>query len=109
MNTLTRNGIAHNLKLSPYEHTIKYENETLTYIFSSELYKNKFIEKIESYREKINCSLTKRFGFEIVNDLLCDIKLYSVTETRGFLIRGKEEYECLNIIRLNGEILTMKS
>lgn len=108
-NNLTRNGIAYDLKLSPYEHTINYSEGKLTYMFSSEIYRKKFTERINAHREKIKESLSNRFGFEIQNDLLSDIKLYSVVEKRGFLIRGKEEYECLNIIRLNGENLTMKN
>lgn len=102
---LTRNGIAYNLRLSPYEYTMNYSNgESIRYKFSSLLYKDKFIEKIESNRESINTSLSKRFGLNISNEILCDLKLYSSIEKRGFLIETKEGYyKCLNIIVLDGQ------
>lgn len=107
---LTRNGISYNLRLSPYEHLIKYPNgENIKYKFSSLLYKDKFIEKIDGNRETISRSLSKRFGINISNDVLCDLKLYSSIEKRGFLIETKEGYyECLNIIRLDGQNKILK-
>lgn len=102
---LTRSNIAYDLSISPHILDVHYEDETLYYVFSSELYMNIFKRKFNENRQKINESLTKRFGFEITNDKLCDLKLYSATEKRGFLIRGKVEYECLESIRLNGETL----
>ena len=102
---LTRNGIAYNLNLSPYEVKIKYDkNDYIKYKFSSNLYKENFENKLKSNRENINNSLSKRFGFIIVNEKLCDLKLYSSIEKRGFLIETKEGlYECLNIIKLDGQ------
>lgn len=102
---LTRNGIAYNLRLSPYEHTMNYSNgESIRYKFSSLLYKDKFIGKIETNRENINASLSKRFGLGISNEILCDLKLYSSIEKRGFLIETKEGYyKCLNTIKLDGQ------
>lgn len=110
MSKLTRHGIAHDLNISPYEYTVSYGNDNeLTFIFSSELYKTKFDEKLDSYRAKVSHSLSKRFGFKIINNMLADIKLYSITETRGFLIKGKEDYSCQNTIELIGENLTQTS
>ena len=102
---LTRNGIAYNLKLSPYEHVVKYPNgESIRYKFSSLLYKDNFIKKIDGNREKISGSLSKRFGIDMSNEVLCDLKLYSSIEKRGFLIENKEGYyKCLNIIKLDGQ------
>lgn len=102
---LTRNGITYNLKLSPYEHIIKYSNgENIKYKFSSLLYKDKFITRLKGNRETINGSLSKRFGIELSNNVLCDLKLYSSIEKRGFLVETKEGYyECLNIIKLDGQ------
>lgn len=102
---LTRNGITYNLKLSPYEHIIKYSNgETIKYKFSSVLYREKFITRLNENRETINNSLSKRFGIELNNNVLCDLKLYSCIEKRGFLVETKEgNYECLNIIKLDGQ------
>lgn len=102
---LTRNGIAYNLKLSPYKITLKYDqNDYITFKFSSQLYKDNFQNKIKSHRENIKNSLSKRFGFIIVNEKLSDLKLYSSIEKRGFLIETKEGiFECLNIIKLDGQ------
>lgn len=108
MYKLTRGGVAHDLTISPYMLDVFYNNDKLTYVFSSEMYKNKFNEKIEENRLKINESLSKRFGFKIINNKLADIKLYSIIETRGFLIKGKEDFKCQNTIELIGEILTQK-
>lgn len=102
---LTRNGIAYNLKLSPYKVTIKYQdNESITFKFSSQLYMDNFKNKLKNNRNVICESLSKRFGFIINNEKLCDLKLYSSIEKRGFLIETKEGlYECLNIIKLDGQ------
>ena len=102
---LTRNGIAYNLKLSPYEVKIKYDKDSyIRYKFSSNLYKENFENKLKDNRVNISTSLSKRFGFIIVNEKLCDLKLYSSIEKRGFLIETKEEiFECLNTIKLDGQ------
>ena len=102
---LTRNGIAYNLSLSPYELKIKYDvNDYITFKFSSKLYKDSFENKLQLNRNTINSSLSKRFGFNIVNDKLSDLKLYSSIEKRGFLIECKEGlFECLNTIKLDGQ------
>ena len=108
-NQLTRSGIAHNLEISPYSLIVDYQDEQLEYIFSSQQYKDIFYRKFVDNRIKINDSLSKRFGFKIENDKLADLKLYSMTEKRGFLIKGKEEFKCLNTIELIGVNLTSKN
>ena len=108
--SLTRSGVAYDLTKSPHILEVKYNDESIKYIFSSELYKNKFLEKIEDNRNKINESLSNRFGYTIINNKLCDLKLYSSTEKRGFLVEiGEERIECLSIIRLDGHNLTIKN
>lgn len=107
---LTRGGVTYNLEASPYYYTVSYEDSTtITYMFSSDFYKKKFIDKIEENRETINLSLTKRFGIDINFSKLCDIKLYSLIEKRGFLIKTNESIKCLNTIKLSGETLIIKS
>lgn len=108
---LTRSGVAYDFRISPHKLLIKYKDGTdLEYTFSSELYKSKFEEKYKDNREKINESLSKRFGFNIVNDKLCDIKLYTTIEKRGFLInQNKESIEWLSNIILDGSNLTTKN
>lgn len=102
---LTRNGIAYNFDISPYKATVNYsEHDSITYTFSSELYKEKFLTRLDEHRDTINSSLSKRFGFDINNDKLSDIKLYSTTEKRGFLIEiGELKHTCLNTIKLDGQ------
>lgn len=111
MSKLTKRGIANDITISPYKHKINYtKNSYIIYRFSSELYKNKFIERLEENRDKINSSLTNRFGFEITNDILCDIKLYTMIEKRGFLIKNtKEGFECLRNLKLDGKNLIAKN
>ena len=107
---LTRSGVAYDFKISPHKLVVEYGEEEIEYVFSSELYKTKFQEKMEDNRYKINDSLSKRFGFSIVNNKLCDIKLYTTIEKRGFLINhNKESIEWLSSITLDGSNLTTKN
>ena len=110
MSKLTRSNIAYDLNLSPHKITLEYWDTTITYVFSSELYRNKFFEKLAGHRASINVSLSNRFGFAIVNDLLSDLKLYSSIEKRGFLIyKGLVKIECLNDIILDGHKLMSRN
>lgn len=106
---LTRNNIAYDLNISPHKINMVYEKHNITYVFSSELYVKKFFEKVENNRNNINESLSNRFGFNILNELLCDIKLYITIEKRGFLmfIDG-EKVTCLNDITLDGQKLMIR-
>ena len=106
---MTRWGVAHNLEISPYTLLVDYQDEQLEYVFSSQQYKDIFYKKFIDNRIKINTSLSNRFGFKIENDKLADLKLYSMTEKRGFLIKGKEEYKCLDTIELIGVNLIHKN
>ena len=100
---LTVRGIAYDLDLSPYKSEIIYNQEKITFKFSSKMYESKFNDKLVENRNKISTSLSNRFGFNISNDLLSDIILYSKIEKRGFLIISeKEKYRCLNNIKLDG-------
>ena len=108
---LSRGGVANNLRYTPFRKKIIYaSNNYVVYYFSSQLYLDKFVERLEENREKINYSLSNRFGFEIENDVLCDIKLYSSIEKRGFLLSNhKEGFKCLSNIRLDGKRPTSKN
>lgn len=101
---LSRNGVAYNLELSPYEIILEYDHEKLKYKFSTKLNLEKFTNKLQQNRNKINESLSNRFNIQINNDQLCDIKLYSQIEKRGFYIECKErKFTCLSSIKLNGQ------
>ena len=107
---LTRGGVAYDLSVSPYTQEITYKDGDLVFHFSSQYYKDNFLDRLGSNRESINDSLSKRFGFTISNNKLCDIKLYSKIEKRGFLIKNsKEEFTCLNTIKLDGTMLIQRN
>lgn len=107
---LTRSGIAYNLEVSPHKLTLGYSKENITYIFSSNLYLTKFLEKLEQNRNEMNQGLSKRYGLSIMMNELCDIKLYSKIEKRGFLIdTDNERFTCLSNIKLDGEKLMSKN
>lgn len=107
---LTRGGVAYDFTVSPFRKIVRYgELHELTFVFSSEKNVERFNSRLEENRKKISESLSKRFGFTIINNKLADIKLYSMIENRGFLIKGKDDYKCLNIIELDGQNLTIKN
>lgn len=107
---LTRSGVAYNLDESPHRLEVPYENQTLVFVFSSDLYKQKFYERFVDNRRKIVDSLTRRFGFRVENDVLCDIRLYSSIEKRGFLIlKDGERFVCQENITLNGGLVMRQS
>ena len=109
MSKLTRGGICYDLKVSPFTVTVYYQNvhDYVTYVFSSELNRVKFLERMDSQREKIENSFTKRFGYTIKHNLIADIQLYQMIENRGFLIQiNGDNLECLNSIKLDGSKMT---
>ena len=102
-NVITRGGVAYDFNLSPYTMTVNYSDEVLTFVFSSALNRDKFSRQIQGNRDKINGSLTNRFSLKIVNNKLCDLKLYTTIEKRGFLIyKGQVKILCVNEIILDG-------
>lgn len=87
---LSRNNIAYDLNISPHRLEVPYKDQTICYVFSSDLYKQKFYDRLFEHREKITESLSKRFGVQVENDILSDLKLYMTIEKRGFLIITKD-------------------
>lgn len=108
MSKLTRSNVAYDLNISPHKYRIDYGNgNEVTFVFSSNLYLQKFNEGKNAHREKINGALSKRYGFRIQNNMLCDLKFYTLIEKRGFLIyKGPVKFECLNDIKLDGAMMT---
>lgn len=110
MNGLTRSAVAYDLNISPHRLEVPYGDEVLTYVFSSALYRRNFYDRFLDNREQIGASLTKRFGFQIGNDLLCDLKLYTTIEKRGFLIfKNEVKFVCREDIILDGQKLIKRS
>lgn len=107
---LTRRGVAYDLNVSPHRLEVPYNGEMIVYVFSSELYKRKFYDQFLDNREQIGASLSKRFGFDIQYDLLCDLKLYTTIEKRGFLIlKDGVKFVCRENIILDGHKMTKRS
>lgn len=110
MNGLTRSAVAYDLNISPHRLEVPYGDEVITYVFSSALYRRNFYDRFLDNRETIGASLTKRFGFRIENDLLCDLKLYTTIEKRGFLIfKNEVKFVCREDIILDGQKLIKRS
>lgn len=108
--SLTRNGIAYNFHYSPYEVKVPYKNNDLIFRFSSANNVKKFKDKKDNNRDVINYSLSKRFKTNIMLDFIADLKLYTLIETRGFLIISKDnEFECLEEVIFDGQNLTKKN
>lgn len=92
----TRNGVYYNLELSGYRHTI----DNITFVFSSQLHKDKFKKKLTENRNKINVSLSKRFNISVDVPHLADIVLYRKIETRGFLVITADGKKINNMAKL---------
>lgn len=110
MSVLSRNNIAYDFNISPYSVTVVYGGCEIKYVFSSNMYKRNFQQRMQSNREKINQSLSNRFGFTINQDILSDLKLYITIEKRGFLLcKDGIKMECLNNLVLDGDNLMNKN
>ena len=110
MANLTRSLIAYDLNISPHVYEVEYQNSVVKYVFSSNLYKVSFVNKLEQNRAKINQSLSNRFGFTIRANKLADLKLYLTIEKRGFLIyQDRIKFECPEEVLLDGNNLTKQS
>lgn len=103
MSYLTRSNVAYDLNISPHFEEIEYNDFTIKYVFSSNLYRIKFLSKLGENRGMINRSLSNRFSFNIKADLIGDLKLYTTIEKRGFLIfKDGVKIECRENITLDG-------
>lgn len=110
MMNLTRSKVAYNLSISPHRESVSYGETILEYVFSSDLYRRKFLEKQKANREEIKTSLSNRFGFTVDIPLIADLRLYSTIEKRGFLLcKDGVEIECRERITLDGATMTAQS
>ena len=110
MAQLTRSNVAYDLTISPHRLSVDYGESSLEYVFSSDLYKRKFLEKMHDHRENISNSLTKRFGVKVQSTILSDLKLYTTIEKRGFLLfKDGVEAKCPDRIILDGERVTLRN
>lgn len=102
---ITPNGVCYDLKNTPYKHQIN----GLTFLFSSQTHKDKFIERLDEHRKKINDSLSNRFNIYVDVSELSDVILYKKIETRGFLIESENGVmKCLNNVKFTGANVTIR-
>lgn len=84
---MTKAGIEYDLSKTPYREDIKYGFKTISFYFSSDNAKEKFLEELLENRRYLNDSLSNRFKMKfILSDEFCDVQLYKKLERRGFLI-----------------------
>lgn len=97
---MTRNNIEYDLTKTPYRHKVN----NIIYCFSSQLNVDKFRERLEDNRAKVNFSLSNRFNLFLDVSELADFLLYRQIEKRGFLIRDEKggAFECQNQLQFVG-------
>lgn len=78
----TIRGIYHNLEESEY--TFKYDN--LEFVFSSNLYLNKFMRIYKEYLKENTAKIEKQYNSTFYADELILITLYKKIEKRGFRV-----------------------
>lgn len=86
---LTRNGVCYDLRETPYI----YEWRGITYHFSSEGHRAKFIRDLRKKELWLDDSLSRRFKVTISMPILADLQLYTQVETRGFYIVTNDNAE----------------
>ena len=87
------NIIHYNLKDSEF----KYKVNDFEFVFSSELYKNKFISTYEDFTNYQELKLQAKYNILIFAEDMLLISLYKKIEKRGFLVYYKN-------IELNNDI-----
>lgn len=81
----------------------------ITYHFSTEIHKDRFVERLENYRADVRQKLSKRYRVAANIPLLADICLYRLIENRGFYIECKEGvYTWPEQVELSGGQLTSR-
>lgn len=63
------------------------EERGITYYFSTELHKLKFMKRLEENRKEVTDRLYKRYRSCLHSDYLADLYLYQTIENRGFYIK----------------------
>lgn len=97
---LTRNGICYDLKESPYYINLR----DYTMYFSSKFNRDRFLRDEKKERDRLNESMSKRFGFDVNMDNIAFIRLYTKIEKRGFYIKTKNgsEVTCQESLKFAG-------
>ena len=102
MNNLTRNGVARDLKNSPYTFTEFNNGKTYTFYFSSKLHLHNFNKLRQKNFVMIYNYIYKRFKFKVDCQTLADFNLYKKIEHRGCYIKiDNKHYTKIDSISLN--------
>lgn len=105
---VTRNGVYYDLMKSNYRY--KVLDTQLTFVFSSDLHKVKFMEQFRENRNAFNVKLMSRYRLNVEMTTLPDIILYKKIESRGFLIINERgQHIWLENLLLGGEKAMPKS
>jgi hypothetical protein len=110
--TMTRYGVEHDLKKSPFTYTVQYDNlNEIEYCFSSDSIKTRFIALRNGFYEETEDSLSNRFKMDFrVSKDLTDVNLYRKVESRGFLIFfNGEEITWQRALKYDGQKLEKMS
>lgn len=92
---LTKNGIELNLKESNYVVNLT----GLSFYFSSELYKNKFINNVKEFVNQENTKINLKYKLQINLETYLAIAFYKKVEKRGFYITADgQELKNIQII-----------
>lgn len=88
---MTKDGIEYNMDITPYIFTQKYERFDLTFKFSSELYMNKFMLKVQANRKvKPFKMLYPAHNIKLDVKIIDDVVAYERIEKRGFQVIKRE-------------------
>lgn len=91
--------VCNNLLESPYY----FFTDDLTFMFSSDLHRRKFIERYMDNRKEVIERIKARYKLTINANILADIYLYQKIENRGFCLIYKGRcYTCLEQVELSG-------
>lgn len=101
----TRGGVYHNLEYSTYFYII----DDITFYFSSEYNRNRFVRDYKKERLKIDKSLSNRFDVDINTSILADLRLYRDVEKRGFHVLKGGEVLCEENLELDIVLETKRS
>lgn len=89
---ISKNGVCYDITHTPYT----YSWRGITYHFSTEKHRAKFIENVRAKEMWLNDSLSRRFRCTVDLPLLADVQLYTQIETRGFYLVTDDAAEYFN-------------
>lgn len=79
---VSKNGVCYDLRESPY--TLEWRG--ITYHFSSESHRRKYMLNVRERELWLNDSLSRRFRITVDLPYVADVQYYAMIETRGFYI-----------------------